>query len=219
MKFKYNSVVYSSEGNKVGKLKELVVDPRSQKVTHLVVAKGILFTSDRVVPSHLVDNVDGERVVLSVTEDELKARAAREYVEEQYVKSPRKTEVAPSLSVAYWVRPPKTYTSQIAEPPPAPPGIAPLPSQSDDGPRVPLEDVVLEKGTEVWSEDDRHIGHLDECVTNDEEKITHLILQKGHMFTSPKMIPVDWVRDFRDNKIVLAVHADTVEQLPDADVE
>ena len=56
MYFKENAEVVTSEGDKIGQIDRLVMDPRSKELTHLVVKKGFLFTKDKVVPLDCVES-------------------------------------------------------------------------------------------------------------------------------------------------------------------
>jgi sporulation protein YlmC with PRC-barrel domain len=46
MQFKENAEVFTSTGEKDGRIDRVVIDPNSNELTHLVVKKGFLFTKD-----------------------------------------------------------------------------------------------------------------------------------------------------------------------------
>jgi uncharacterized protein YrrD len=73
MKFKEGASVYTAEGEQVGEIVRVVIDPRTNEVTHLVVEKGFLFVTDRVVPIALVDKATAERVVLREDVEDLES--------------------------------------------------------------------------------------------------------------------------------------------------
>ena len=50
MEFKEGAVVFSSDDKKVGHIRRVVIDPKTEEVTHLVIEKGFLFVEDRVIP-------------------------------------------------------------------------------------------------------------------------------------------------------------------------
>ncbi|MEJ2167972.1 MAG: PRC-barrel domain-containing protein, partial [Desulfobacterales bacterium] len=64
MQFKENAEVVTSEGDKIGHIVRVVMDPGSRELTHLVVKKGFLFTKDKVVPLDLVETATENRVAL-----------------------------------------------------------------------------------------------------------------------------------------------------------
>ena len=64
LQFKENAEVISSTGEKVGRIDRVVIDPKSDELTHLVVKKGFLFSDDKVVSIDLVDTAAEDQVVL-----------------------------------------------------------------------------------------------------------------------------------------------------------
>src|ERR1041384_4850571 len=62
MQFKQEAAVISADGQKVGHLARVVIDPRSNEITHLVVHQGVLFTEDKLIPISLVASAVEERV-------------------------------------------------------------------------------------------------------------------------------------------------------------
>lgn len=68
MQYKENAEVVTSDGRKVGEIERVVIEPKSKEVTHLVVRKGFIFTSDKVVPVDRIDRAAGDQVVLKGAE-------------------------------------------------------------------------------------------------------------------------------------------------------
>ena len=64
MEFQANAKVVNPRGDTVGHVDRVVLDPRTKQITHIVVRKGTLFTTDRVLPVAMVADADAERVVL-----------------------------------------------------------------------------------------------------------------------------------------------------------
>ena len=69
MQFKENAEVLTSTGDKIGRIDRVVIDPKSNEVTHLVVKKGILFTKDKVVPLEQVEAANGDEIILKAGSD------------------------------------------------------------------------------------------------------------------------------------------------------
>src|SRR4051812_9065905 len=66
MRLELGTAVRCSDG-KLGKLADVVVDPRAGRVTHLVIETGRLSRTPRLVPLELVEANGDEEVVLSCT--------------------------------------------------------------------------------------------------------------------------------------------------------
>jgi uncharacterized protein YrrD len=59
--------VMSADGEHVGDVERLIIEPDSNKTTHFVISQGLLFKDRKLVPVHWVRSVDEEKVQLSVT--------------------------------------------------------------------------------------------------------------------------------------------------------
>src|SRR5258706_15667562 len=75
--------VFSSAGEKIGSLDRVVLDPETKEVTHIVVEKGMLFTTNKLIPIEYVNLEHGERIMLNQTEKELDKLPA--YNESYYI--------------------------------------------------------------------------------------------------------------------------------------
>ncbi|MCF7853597.1 MAG: PRC-barrel domain-containing protein [Candidatus Pacebacteria bacterium] len=215
MKLNYGSRVYSSDDQELGVVKEVVVDPRSRMVTHVVIQSGLLFTSDRLICTDLIATTTDDRIILKETAAKLEQELADEYREDEYVPMEDETiRERHGVGGRAWVYPRaalpvavSTYQSVI------PPGIGPLPPEPDVA--VPFEEITLEQGCLVRTSDGKRIGSVDELITDDNDNITHILIREGTFFTVPKRIPVDWVAGMEEEEIVLAVDARTVDRLPE----
>jgi hypothetical protein len=59
--------VVSSDGEHVGDVDRLFLEPDSNKVTHFLISQGILFKDQKLVPAHWVKSVDEDSVHLLVS--------------------------------------------------------------------------------------------------------------------------------------------------------
>ena len=83
MKFNQGASVFASDEKEVGRLDRVVVDPRSQEVTHLVVSRGLLFGNDKVVPLDMVASASKEQVVLK--EDKQRVESLPNFNQDRFV--------------------------------------------------------------------------------------------------------------------------------------
>jgi uncharacterized protein YrrD len=58
--------VMAMGGEKVGSVQNVVVDPKTQRASRVVVRRGVLFTEDVELPGEWVESFDDERVTLNV---------------------------------------------------------------------------------------------------------------------------------------------------------
>lgn len=59
--------VMSSDGEHVGDVERLFVEPASNKATHFIISQGVFFKDRKLVPAHWVKSVGENKVHLSVT--------------------------------------------------------------------------------------------------------------------------------------------------------
>lgn len=67
--------VVSADGERVGEVHTLAIDPDTNRPSHLVVRRGVLFTEDVEVPSEWIDELGDHRVSLNVDKATLTERA------------------------------------------------------------------------------------------------------------------------------------------------
>lgn len=81
---------------------------------------------------------------------------------------------------------------------------------------IPEGTLDLSKGAKVIGMDGEHAGNVEELVYEiGSEKITHLVISKGVLFSEEKLIPISWVTEYDRNQIQLVVASELVEQLPE----
>ncbi len=212
MRYKQGTAVYNASGDDVGTIDRVVIDPRTNEVTYLVVRKGVLFTEDKVVPVSLVASAKDDGVVLNNNAgnlDELPAFEETYYVpveEAEPAKRAEATTGSPSLYMYPPLGGPLTYT---------PAGYNPgFIAQTTTN--IPESDVALKNGANVISQDGQHVGDVAEIITGAQsERATHIVISQGLLFKSHKLIPMDWVRDVEENEVHVAVTAQTLNSLPD----
>jgi uncharacterized protein YrrD len=61
--------VMSSDGEHVGDVERLFIDPGSNKLTHFLISQGVFFKDRKLVPAHWVSGVDDDKVHLAVAAD------------------------------------------------------------------------------------------------------------------------------------------------------
>jgi len=216
MEFKHGVNVFTAEGDKVGSIEQVVVDPRTKEVTHVIVKQGFLFTEDKVLPTDLIATATGEQVTLNEDVEDLEAMP--KFEETEYVEAAAPLDVPPPSSTA---------ASRFAWPmyylPPNKPGKELIPRRSDiKEPRyirqternVPKGSVVLEENAEVISADDKYVGDVQEVFTNaEDDRITHLLVSRGLLFKEERCVPAAWIDKVREGTIHLAVESSVLKKL------
>jgi uncharacterized protein YrrD len=216
MEFKQDADVYTAEGEEVGEVERVVLDPRTKKVTHIVVEKGILFTEDKVVPVSLVASATEERVELRQNAGDLEALP--DFQERHFVnlsdKDLVRAEVPPNYPPPmYWY--PPLYGAPYA----APMGYPTYPHEPyvvEVEQNIPEGEIALQEGAEVIGVEGDHVGDVDEVLTSPEaNRVTHFVIKEGLLFKDKKLVPVEWVNRIDQDRIYLVVGSQTLENLPE----
>jgi uncharacterized protein YrrD len=63
--------VYSAQGDRLGTLNRVIIDPNTREVTHIVIEKGLMFTTSKVIPIGRIDPQSQENITLNSSEQDL----------------------------------------------------------------------------------------------------------------------------------------------------
>ena len=226
MEFKRGADVVTPDGDKVGDIERVVIDPKTQEVTHLVVEQGFLLTTDKVLPIGLVQNATETRVTLRQDVD---LETLPDYKETHFVDVEKVEEREPvepededvdleSIGSLYWV-PPSGHSwwgtpGYLGYPAtfgyPAPPFVR------ETERNIPEGTVPLEQGAPVFSGEGEHVGNVEEVFTEPEGgRVTHILVSQGLLLKERKRVPTTWIKAFENDEVYLAVGAEVLERLPD----
>ncbi|MFW5748523.1 MAG: PRC-barrel domain-containing protein [Chloroflexota bacterium] len=226
MQYEKGTDIVTADGEKVGELEEIVMNPATHDVTHLVVRKGFLFPDeDKVMPvSWIVDATD-ERIVLrgdieGIEElppfEEMHYRPIDPHVQKP-TEPPTRSEPAPSVpndyTPLYYYGPVMTWWSY------------PRFFEDDKSPQyvevternIPEHAVAINFGTDVLSSDGEKVGTVERVFAHPiDDHITHIQTEKGlPLLKDRKLIPTMWIDRVYEEHIVLAVPYEMVTELPE----
>jgi len=212
VQFREGANVFTSEGQKVGEVDRVVIDPQTKEVTHVVVQKGFLLTTDKVVPVSLVGAATENRVTLREDAGDLEALPefeVKHYVPIGEAEMHRKPE--PGYVPSFYLYPPAGVSWWTT------PGGYPIPPYVVETERhVPEGTVPLKEGAEVVSLDGDHMGDVEAVLTDPEEdRATHLLISQGLLLKENKLIPTTWVSTVLEDEVHLMVGSDLLKRLPE----
>jgi uncharacterized protein YrrD len=202
--------VYSAKGDKLGTLHRVILDPNTRKVTHLVIEKGLLFSTNKIIPIEQVNLQNEEKIVLTSSEQDLKEY--QDFEEDHFVSLDESENPEAGVEYSYWY-PPPTYPAwrtgmQMVMPPV--PTYAIRTTQN-----IPEGTVALEEGARVESADGKQVGSIEQLIVEPENNyVTHLVISAGLLFKERKLIPVNWISTIGEQEVRLSVNARTLEKLP-----
>jgi sporulation protein YlmC with PRC-barrel domain len=206
MIFKENVAVLTADSDKLGHLDRVVIDPRTKKVTDVVVRSGILSaTKDKVVPINLIDSTDEGEIILDRNAGDLEQLP--DYIEEHYV--PITGENRDRLG----------YESPVpvlfGYYPYSLPGQAPVPSYLKEKEiNIPEDTVALEIGATVIDTEGDHVGDIERVLVDPEtDRTTHFVIGQGLLLKKRKLVPTTWVSHIDGTQVYLAVDAGVLDAL------
>jgi uncharacterized protein YrrD len=210
--------VFTADGERVGTIDRVVLEPESKEVTHLVVEKGFLFTEDKVVPMSLVGPATEDRVNLREGAGDLEKLP--DFQETNYVAVETvgpQGDPQPAPGSPRWARPLYFYpplgswwrTTGFAD-------YAKPRYVAQTEKHIPEDTVALEEGAKVIGMDGEHIGDIERIFTDPVgDRATHLLIAEGLILKEKKLIPTVWMSTVLEDEVRLSVNSDLVESLPE----
>jgi sporulation protein YlmC with PRC-barrel domain len=195
-----------------GELADVVIDPRSRRVTHLVVQPHERHDLARLVPigrAHLDLRSNG-RVSLDLTVAQL--NELEPLHDSEYILLGERPD-NPSWDVG---------VEEISAMPLSgslgvnalgagmePIGFDPHGTLSYD--RIPKGTVEIRRESEVTSSDGHHVGHVVGFVIDEQQQIAQLVVEHGHLWGKREIeIPVTSIDRIESDEVVLALSNDEV---------
>jgi hypothetical protein len=193
-----------------GEVGDVVIDPIQKRVTHLVVRPHHGPGPARLVPVELAEGGDREDgISLRCSLDE--ASRLTTVTESMYLRMGEVPTRDPDWDIGVEdVLAAPYYSSTGFE---ADPGAYDLPvAMTYD--RVPKGEVEIRRASAVVSADDHHLGHV-EAFLVDGEEITHIVLERGHLWGKRDVtIPIGAVGRVETDTVTLSLSKDQVGALP-----
>ena len=215
---KGNSYVRLEIGNRVrcsdgpyGELADVVIDPLKKRVTHLVVRREHA-ADKRLVPIELANGRHDDQNVIELGCTLEETQEFESVHEAAYLRLGETPAHDPDWDVGVMDVLASPYYSSL--------GVDPYPMQPDSYDtmfydRVPKGEVELRRASAVISSDGHSLGELDGFVVDDDEHITHFVLERGHLWGRKEVtIPIGAVAKVESDVVHVALTKDEVGDLP-----
>jgi uncharacterized protein YrrD len=199
--------VLSSDGQKIGAIDRVVLNPSDNHVEQFIVHRGILLDDDKIVDRAAIDRVDGDRVYLSIDAESAHRLPRFEL-----------GLLAGELESGYPEVIPGPYQSMILFSSP-PVGqtyldngslfrLDPLEGTADHPEQSYREGgVLIGKGAEVFGSDDQRIGHVQEVDYGDDGALVSVVVQTGLVRHHNVTISAESIARIGDEEIILKIAA------------
>jgi sporulation protein YlmC with PRC-barrel domain len=198
------------DGETVGKLADIVVDPIKKRVTHVVVKPQHGSGDARLVPIELAQPADrGGGILLKCTAAELHELPQVE--DFAYLRLDELPANDPDWDVG--------VSDVLALPYYAGPGAEGyVGSYEDVGivyDRVPKGEVEVRRASRVLASDGEYVGDVDGFLVDDADNITHFVLERGHLWGRREVtVPIGAVSKVESDVVLLSLTTDEIGALP-----
>jgi sporulation protein YlmC with PRC-barrel domain len=190
-----------------GELANLVVDPTRRRVTHLVVQpRDQEAPGPRLVPVELAETGEARpEITLHCTvEDVRKLETVREFAFLELDGFPVDD---PDWDVG--------VSDMLAMPYYGAGEAGALQSEEVVYDRVPKGEVEVRRSSSVISTDGHHLGHVEALILDEEEQVTHIVLERGHLWGQRDVtIPIGAVTKIDTDVVTVGLSKDEVGALP-----
>jgi sporulation protein YlmC with PRC-barrel domain len=202
-----------------GELADVVIDPTKRRVTHLVVEPRGDRGEARLVPIELAKAGEGEASEISV-DCSLEEAGRLELVEEYaYIRLGESPDLEPGWDIgveSVLAHPYYGYGAGVGY------EVAPAeydPHVSVTYDRIPKGEVEIRRASEVTSADGHQLGKVDGFVVDDDDAITHFVLERGHLWGKKEVtIPINAVAGVHTDAVSLTLTKDEIGELPSVPV-
>ena len=195
MDISLNAHVDCADG-RVGRVENIIYNPVTGRVTHIVVRGNDLANTTRLVPERQVKDASPKVILLAF--DKKKFGKMKNFIQEEYI--------------------PSNVTLYMAEKAGWDMGTPAAVFVEHEA--VPDGSIALHRGAVVEASDGR-AGKVDELLVEKKSgRVTHLILKEGHLWGKKDvLIPISLIDHYEEKKILLKIDKGGVEQLPVIDLK
>lgn len=208
--FQKDAMVLSADGQQVGSLSRVVVNPDTSTLTDILVKVGGLFhQQEKVVPIEYVSETTEEQIILDSAAGHLDA--FHPFEEHHLVDAvdfadqpPVKERVLPTLFGHADVGMTVVRTPRERK-------LVPQTTHN-----IPSGAVAMKKGAKVLTSEGAHVGNVERVLADpSEDHVTHLLISNGVFSKEMRLVPIHWVRRMSTEDIELSVQREAVDDLAD----
>jgi sporulation protein YlmC with PRC-barrel domain len=198
MRVDLGAKVITSDGEDVGRVKHLVLDPTTTQLRSAVVEHGLLNRESRMVPIASIASATEEQIRLDLSKDEFEDLP--EFVQADYTSPPPGYE----LPVSYpgggllW---PLGYPSSFPEHSAA---ESESYERTEELRQWNIENAVIDKNSDVMSRDGEKIGEVEQLeIDSLTGKPARLVVRKGFLLTESIEVPLGAIASLDDGVVTL----------------
>ena len=220
MEFEEGARIFTSTGEEIGRLSRIVIDPRTNEVTHLVLREGQFGTEDRVLPAGWVTSANKKRIELQ--EAEIDSADLPLFEEEHYVVT-NERDLASSerrwgIPGLFWNPPVNSGlagTAPTGETAHRYDAFTSQPYTQEISQNIPEGTVAFKEGARVVTADGEHVGSVERVIMDPAgRRATHFLVSRGLFLKERKLVTTNWVNVLGEDEVHLAIRSELLDRLP-----
>lgn len=216
MQFTDGARVYTAEGQEVGRITHMVLNPVTKKASHIVVRQGVIFTENKVIPMDWIEDATSEKAVLRAGISDL--QDLPRFEESHFVPVEHSRDAGTGGVVAtvggLYLNPPVDLPVDAY----GVPDYRFIPERryaESTMQNIPDDTMAVKEGARVYSADDQHVGHIESMIVDPRtEYVTHIVISQGLLLKTRKRVPAFWCEFIEEDAVHLAVDAEMLNNLP-----
>jgi uncharacterized protein YrrD len=185
--------IISKDGEKLGVVDSLVVEPHTGETQSIIVRKGLFYPTDRILPLDIVAGIEDGKVRVTITRDE--AAELTEYMDTEYVWPP----LGYYGGYGYMWPAANVYDSELMV-------------DNEVRERVP-DAIILSQGTLVVDKSGDDLGQITEVASDDNGRVLGFKVEQGFFRHHERYIPANAIDTADDNIVKLRVDKATLENV------
>lgn len=199
--------VYTSDGQDVGSIDRLILDPGTNEVKAAVIRKGVFLRHDKEVPYEMMDITSDGDIRLSATAAQV--HSLPEFLPGAYTTPPADYPLPagyPSESVYL------PYSFGLGGLGATPLGMMPDNAEAREvraaWHRQDIENAVIQEGSKVFSREEEQVGEVHQLNFDQHTGVlTHIVVRRGFIFTKDTELPASMIAGVRDGAVTLSISA------------
>ena len=206
MDFHIGAAIVNPDGDRLGKLTHVIVDPTTNEVVEIVLGESGLMGRDVIVPVGAVNTADHDEVMIQLNKEQLDK--LQSFSDSNYIVPeagalagyPTGALIAPGMAPVGAATGIETI------------GLTPIVEVTE---HIPEGDIDIEPGTEVWAADGKVGSVQDVLVDSQTRRVTGFVIEKGLLFKTDIPVTRDQVAEIGTDRITLKLSKAELERLED----
>ncbi|HYI15673.1 MAG TPA: PRC-barrel domain-containing protein [Thermomicrobiales bacterium] len=196
MNIELGSDIYGNDGEKLGVVDSLVVEPDNGAISSVIVRKGLFFPTDKILPASAVTSVDEQGVHVNVSKADVEQLT--EYMDAEYVWPPAGYYGSYGSHGYMWPATSVYATGLMVD---------------DEIEERHPGSIILSEGTLVVDNDNDDVGRITEMATDDRGRVVGFRVEEGFFRHHEHYIPANLVDTADDVVVRLKVPKERLESI------